>query len=348
MDRMKKILTLLLTVVLLTAVLTGSAWVRAEGAPAGNVYDDGRARPSSCGHLQVVNGKLSDEQGEPVMLRGVSTHDLIITESFLNDKLFGELSRDVGVNVVRLAMYTHGVGVMGYCTKGDRARYEADIDKGVTLATAHDMYAIIDWHILSDGDPNIYVDQAKDFFARMADKYGDHNNVLYEICNEPNGVDWPTVRTYAEQIIPIIRERAPQAVIIVGDPQWSSDLKSVLADPLDVENVLYTLHFYAASHGEDSRKAVEEASQQGLPIFVTEYGVTAATGGFPRDLDSADLWIELLEREGISYCMWTFSKAAEPCSAVRSTVPKYNGFVAEDYTATGLWLLKTLAKYNTK
>ena len=46
--------------------------------------------------------------------------------------------------------------------------------------------------------------------------------------------------------------------------------------------------------------------------------------------------------------MWTFSKAAEPCSAVRSTVPKYNGFVEEDYTATGLWLLKTLAKYNTK
>ena len=182
----------------------------------------------------------------------------------------------------------------------------------------------------------------------MADKYGDHNNVLYEICNEPNGVDWPTVRAYAEQVIPIIRERAPKAVIIVGNPQWSSDLKSVLADPLDVENVLYTLHFYAASHGEDSRKAVEEASQQGLPIFVTEYGVTAATGGFPRDLDSADLWIELLEREGISYCMWTFSKAAEPCSAVRSTVPKYNGFVEEDYTATGLWLLKTLAKYNTK
>ena len=114
---MKKILTLLLTVVLLMAVLTGSAGVCAEGAPAGNVYDDGRARPSSCGQLQVVNGKLSDEQGEPVMLRGVSTHDLIITESFLNDKLFGELSRDVGVNVVRLAMYTHGVGVMGYCTK---------------------------------------------------------------------------------------------------------------------------------------------------------------------------------------------------------------------------------------
>lgn len=342
---MKKILSYMLAAMLLLSVLVGSV---GGSFAEESAVDDGRARPSNAGNLQVVNGKLSDEKGEPVMLRGISTHDLIMTESFLNDTLFGQLSRDVGVNVVRLAMYTHGVGIMGYCTKGDRARYEADIDKGVTLATAHDMYAIIDWHILSDGDPNIYVDQAMDFFARMADKYSDHNNVLYEICNEPNGVDWPTVRAYAEQIIPIIRERAPQAVIIVGDPQWSSDLRSVLADPLDVENVLYTLHFYAASHGEDSRKAVEEASQQGLPIFVTEYGVTASTGGFPRDLDSADLWIELLEREGISYCMWTFSKVAEACSAIRSTVPKYNNFVREDYTATGLWLLDTLAKYNSR
>lgn len=94
--------------------------------------------------------------------------------------------------------------------------------------------------------------------------------------------------------------------------------------------------------------ALAETSAQGLPIFVTEYGVTAANGGFPRDLESADLWVELLERERISYCMWTFSKVAEPCSAVRSTVPKYSGFVREDYTDTGLWLLETLKKHATR
>ena len=91
-----------------------------------------------------------------------------------------------------------------------------------------------------------------------------------------------------------------------------------------------------------------ELSQQGLPIFVSEFGVTAASGGFPRDLDSADLWIELLERENISYCMWAFAKFSEPCSAIRSTVPRYSGFVKEDYTQTGLWLLETLAKYTSK
>ena len=46
--------------------------------------------------------------------------------------------------------------------------------------------------------------------------------------------------------------------------------------------------------------------------------------------------------------MWSFSKVAEASAAVRSTVPKYNGFVREDYTETGLWLLDTLAKYKTR
>ena len=89
----------------------------------------------------------------------------------------------------------------------------------------------------------------------------------------------------------------------------------------------------------------EQVSKSGLPVFVTEFGVTAASGGHPRDLESADLWIDLLEQENISYCMWSFSKVAEACSAIRSTVPKYSGFAPEDYTETGLWLLDTLAKH---
>ena len=344
---MRKGIAWLLIAVLLVGGIMGAGAAFAEGEED-HVYDDGRARPSNAGKLQVVDGKLCDEQGSPVMLRGVSSQELIVTESFLNEQLFEELSRDAGVNLFRLAVYTYGMGIIGYCTKGDRARYDADVEKGVELARQEDMYVIIDWHILSDGDPNSHVEEAKDFFARMAEAYKEYNNVLYEICNEPNGVDWATVKAYANEIIPIIRERSPRAVVIVGNPDWSKDLRTVAADPLDFDNVLYTLHFYAATHGQDLRDMVEEVSQKGLPIFVSEYGVTASTGDVPRDLDSADLWIELLEREGISYCMWSFSKVPEACSAIRSTVPKYKGFTKEDYSKTGLWLLDTLAKYTSR
>ena len=161
-------------------------------------------------------------------------------------------------------------------------------------------------------------------------------------------MDWPTVKAYAEEIIPVIRSHDADAVIIVGDPDWSKDLYSVAADPLDYDNILYTLHFYAASHGREYRDMTEELSRDGLPIFVSEFGVTASSGGFPRDLEGADEWIALLERERISYCMWSFSKAPEPCSALRSTAPGYSGFQEADYTATGLWLLETLKKHRTQ
>ena len=101
-------------------------------------------------------------------------------------------------------------------------------------------------------------------------------------------------------------------------------------------------------HGSEFRDRAERLSQSGLPIFVTEFGVTAASGDQPRDIPEADLWIEMLEREQISYCMWSFSKAPEACSAIRFTVPKYSGFTEEDYTETGLWLLKTLQTYNSR
>ena len=360
---MKRLFSILLAAALLLTLMSGcaaspeekdplSAETKSTAGESGSAESfsrievrDGRARPSSCGQLRVLNGKLCDASGNPVMLRGVSLNGLITSESFLNEALFRELAQDDGVNLMRLSMYTYGVGIIGYCTKGDKDRHKADIDLGVDLAVASDMYVIIDWHILSDGDPNTYIEDAKDFFAEMAERYGDCPNVLYEICNEPNGVDWSAVKRYAEQIIPVIRDRAPDAVILVGTPDWSKDLNSVAADPLSYDNILYSLHFYAATHGQEYRDMTARVSQAGLPIFVTEYGVTAASGGLPRDLESADLWIDLLEQENISYCMWAFSKAPEACSAIRSTVPIYNGFAQEDYTDTGLWLLDTLAHH---
>ena len=309
--------------------------------------DDGRARPSVCGKLKVEGGRLCSDKGEPVMLRGIGTNGLITCESFINEQLFSELAAQ-GMNVIRLAMYTYGVGVVGYCTGGDKERHLADIDTGVEYAKASDMYCIIDWHILSDGDPNIYLEEAKRFFGEVAEKYSGCDNVLYEICNEPNGVDWAAVKRYAEEVIPVIREKDPSSVVIVGTPDWSKDLASAAADPLSFENIMYTLHFYSASHKEEVRSAAKRALDGGLPVFVTEFGITAASGDHPRDTESADEWIEMLESENVSWCMWSLSKVAEASAFIRSTVPKYSGFTEEDYSPTGLWLLETLKKHTGK
>ncbi len=202
--------------------------------------------------------------------------------------------------------------------------------------------------MLRDGDPNQYLEESKVFFAAMAEKYRDYNNVIYEICNEPNGVDWATVKKYCEEVIPVIREKDPDSVIIAGVPDWSKDLKAAQADPLEYDNILYTFHFYSATHMEDWRATVESCSQSGMPIFVTEYGVTAASGGFPRDLEAADVWIELLEKENISHCMWSLGNHAEPNAMLRFGTLIYNGFTEDDYSKTGLWFIEMLKKYTGK
>ena len=86
-------------------------------------------------------------------------------------------------------MYTYENG--GYCTDGDKDRLKKLVKDGVRYAAENDMYAIIDWYVLNERNPNTYSDQAKTFFAEMAKEFSGSNNVIYEICNEPNnGASW--------------------------------------------------------------------------------------------------------------------------------------------------------------
>lgn len=125
---------------------------------------------------------------------------------------------------------------------------------GVSFATEADLYAIVDWHVLSDANPLAHADEAAGFFGRISADLSTNNNVIYEICNEPNnGTTWEDVKAYAQRIIPIIRANDPDAVIIVGTPTWCQDVDQAAAAPLDAGNVMYALHFYAATHQADLR-----------------------------------------------------------------------------------------------
>ena len=307
---------------------------------------DGKDRPSSRGHLQVIDGQLCGKDGEGVMLRGISGTGISVSERYINNDTYHEISHFMGVNVIRLALYTYGVGTVGYCTGGDKERLYKDIQNGIQYAKDNDMYVIVDWHILEDGDPNRFAEEAVTFFDRLSAEYKDADHLLYEICNEPNKTDWASVKSYAETVIPVIRKNDPDAVIIVGNPDWSKDLNSVLADPLEYDNLLYTLHFYSASHKQDVRNMAENAFKQKLPVFVSEFGICAASGGFPRDIEEADLWIDLLEAYHVSYCMWNFSMTGEACVSLRADCLKLKEYTRDDFTETGLWLIDTITSRN--
>ena len=320
----------------------GSSSASAGAASSSSAGIPTAAAPSTSGKLHVEGTQLVDEKGSPVQLRGASTHGLAWFPGYVNDALFGELRGEWGANVVRLAMYTAESG--GYCTDGDKAALRQLVDDGVKYATDNDLYVIIDWHILSDNNPNMHADEAEAFFADVSEAYADHDNVLYEICNEPNGAtSWADVKGYAERIIPVIRANDPDAVVIVGTPTWSQDVDAAAADPLGFDNVMYTLHYYAATHTDDLRRKATTAIDAGLPLFVTEFGICDASGNGAIDEAQADVWTAFLDEHGVSYIMWNLSNKAESSAMFKATCDKTSGFADDDLSQAGAWLKRTLA-----
>ena len=299
------------------------------------------ARPSTSGALHVEGTQLVDKDGNPVVLFGVSTHGLAWFPQYVNADLFGELS-GWGANVMRLALYTDEYG--GWCSGGDRDALLKLVLDGVDFATAADQYVIVDWHILSDNNPQLHADDAKAFFADITATLADHDNVLYEICNEPNGATtWEDVRSYAQEIIPIIRANDPDAVIIVGTPEWSQRVDQAAENPLDEKNVMYALHFYAATHTDDLRNRMASAVQAGLPVFVSEFGICDASGNGAIDEQQADQWLAVMDELGISRVMWNLSNKDESSAMIQSSTDKVSGLDDADLSQAGRWLKARLA-----
>ncbi len=300
------------------------------------------AAPSTCGALQVIGTQLSDQDGNPVQLKGISSHGLAWYPEYINEECFSEFKNDWNMNLIRLAMYTAESG--GYCTDGDQETLKALVKNGVNYATDLDMYVIIDWHILSDGNPNTYIEEAKAFFEEMSSEFADNINVLYEICNEPNGsTTWADIKTYAAEIIPIIRANDPDAVILVGTPNWSQYVDQAAADPITgYDNIMYTLHYYAATHTDSLRNTLVSAYNAGLPIFVSEYGICDASGNGGLDIDQANQWMELLDDYQISCAMWNLSHRDESSAILKSSCTKTSGFTADDLNDSGKWLYEML------
>lgn len=289
------------------------------------------------GALHVENGKLTDENGNTVQLYGMSTHGIAWFPQYINYDSLRTLRDDWNTNCIRLAMYTAEYG--GYCAGGDKEQLKQLVKDGVSYATELGMYVIVDWHILSDCDPNQNKDEAIAFFREMAEVFADNDNVLYEICNEPNGgTSWDSIKSYAEEVIPVIRAQKPDAVILVGTPTWSQEIDKAAASPLDDSNVMYTLHFYAGTHKDDLRNRLETCVQNGLPVFVSEFGMCDASGNGANDFDSTTKWLDLLNKYQISFCCWNLANKDESSSVFKASSTALSDWTDDDFNESGRWI----------
>ena len=278
------------------------------------------------GKLQVKGSQLCDKRGKPVILRGVSLGWHNLWPRFYNAQCVETLKKDWHCSVVRAAM-----GIMiedNYLENPDYAMQ--CMTAVIEAAIKQNVYVIIDWH-----SHEMKTQEAKEFFGRMAQKYGKHPHVIYEIFNEPVEDSWADLKEYASEVIGEIRRYDPDNIVLVGCPHWDQDIHLVAESPLTgFTNIMYTVHFYAATHGDHLRKRTEDAAKKGLPIFISESGATEASGDGRLDPDSEEEWIQMCERLGVSWVCWSISDKNETCSML---LPRA--------TATGPWADDVIKKY---
>ncbi len=284
-----------------------------------------------------VNGvHLSDSLGNAVQLRGVSTHGLAWYPQYVNAEAFQTLRDDWGANVVRLAMYTNEYG--GYCAGGDREKLKQLVRDGVEEATNLGMYVIVDWHILSDCNPMTYKEEAKAFFTEMSAEFRSYDNVIYEICNEPQNSPWDSViKPYAEEVIPCIRANDSDAIILVGTNTWSQDIDEVVGNQLDDANTMYVVHFYAGTHKDELRNRVKSALDAGIPVFVSECSISDASGNGSLDYESGQAWVDLLNSYQVSFVTWSLSNKEESSALLRPDCTSLSGWSDEELSDAGKW-----------
>ncbi|MBQ7275780.1 MAG: glycoside hydrolase family 5 protein [Bacilli bacterium] len=289
---------------------------------------------SSHGQLKVSGINLVDQNGDLMRLVGVSTHGLQWAGKYVNLSTFENMRNEFGINVMRLALYT---GERGYCTSTpERAEelYQLVVD-GINYCTALDMYVIVDWHMLGadttvDGDENplYYKNEAIAFFDRITKEFIDHQNILFEIMNEPSGdTTWADCKEYANAVIPVIRKNMPKAVVLVGNPKWSADLVSVAKDPLGFTNIMYTFHFYAADNTETGK--IVTAIKAKLPVFISEHGGMDADGDGEMNYNSLKKWYEVIDKYNLSFVAWNLSNTKGSASMFKTTTSTLDNFSDE-------------------
>lgn len=290
------------------------------------------------GQLRVEGNRIVDQHGDPVTLRGMSLFWSQWMPQFYTAETVEWLRDDWRVTLVRAAV---AVPEGGYLEHPERetAKAEAVIDAAIEAG----LYVLVDWHA-HDPEP----EAAIRFFTHIAEKYGDHPNLIYETWNEPlNTHGWAeVVKPYHQEVIPHIRALDPDGLIAAGTPTWSQDVDIAAADPLPFDNIAYTLHFYAGSHREELRDKAQAALNAGAALIVTEWGTSEATGDGPIDEAEVRRWWDFMEANQLSHANWSIADKVETTAALQPGASGAGGWSEAQLTPSGALVRNRLREMN--
>ena len=281
---------------------------------------DKTAEPVAAALLPAlyVEGTALKAQGsdQPVVFRGVSFGWHNIWPRFYNAGAVKTLKEDWGVPIVRAA-----IGADDHAkadNPGIRSGYMGEPEwaleclyKVIDAAIENGMYVIADWH-----SHVLHKAEAAEFFRAVATRYADCPNLIYELYNEPVEDSWTDLKAYAEELCALIDSISTvHPLILMGCPHWDQDIHIVPEDPVtSYDNLMYTVHFYAATHKDYLRERCDLALAAGIPVFISECASCECTGDGPMDEESWKAWNDWATARGITMLTWSISDKVETCS----------------------------------
>ncbi len=317
------------------------------------------------GLLKVNNSHVTSENGTKVSLPGISLFWSTAGDikDFYNARTVDHLAQSWNVSFVRAVM---GIkeswdGGNGYID--NPTLQKSKIKKVIDAAIANNIYVIVDWH--SHNAEN-YTAQAVQFFSEIAKEYGDNKHIIYEIYNEPIGGEsfsaqentWKnTIKPYAIEVINAIRAEDSDNLIIVGTPFFSQgvDVVSNAGNPIKesdlslpngaILNVAYTLHFYAGTHNTALRAKAKTAMDNGLALFITEWGTVPASGNGAVNSAETDKWVTFMKDNYISHANWAIADKAETSNIILPG-KGVEGLINDELTESGILVKKIIQEQN--
>jgi hypothetical protein len=307
--------------------------------------------------LHVKGSRLLLPSGEPVRLRGVNCAGMEWSTDgeghIANTVQFALIGWHA--NIIRLPLsQDRWFGRAADQADGGES-YRALVRHIVDLCTEHNAYIMLDLHWSNAGIWGRNIGQHKlpdrhslEFWKAVAMEYANVPAVLFDLYNEPWGIDWDqwfdggpvterdskTGQELAydavgfQALVDVVRATGAKNVIVAGGTNWAYEVEGITkARQLNDRGgagVVYAVHPYPHAYEHLGRETIPQWAARmerfaaTMPMIVTEFGSLQRDWPFPKDSDMNDeKWnrqmLATLEAHGWNWLAWDLHPAAAPC-----------------------------------
>lgn len=254
--------------------------------------------------LHVQGNRIVDENGLPVILRGVVIEDQYHANwvgeqwgTLVDEANVVEL-QSWHVNVIRVPIFPD---LWQYYPSGEQNL----LDQIVEWGNKYGIYVLLGWHAHGNpitgevetnensgqppfhGNPcNPNMTLATNFWQTVAERYKNDSWVIYSIFNEPAYITWKDWRPVAEQLVDVVRSHNPRALILVSGVDWAYDLREVEQNPVGRQNIVYEAHVYPMATGSGPWNEYFGYLADYYPVFAGEWGFQPGDPGLNATTES--------------------------------------------------------------